>query len=352
MSSVVYSADRVGTILESFRVINLAMSFFTCFVLTKRLESTFLRRLTAAALVAATAPVLTACYQFASNTGLTIDTFTNRVYGTFAHPNVLATFCLVMLALIARERERDATSRKRAYLFFSLLLVLMIIATYTRAAWIVLVFSSVSIAFLRRRRRLLHAMIGGMIAVLLLGMASRFLPPCFQAEVMDLSVVRRVSQRPPRADSLQWRWWVVRGSFKIFAMRPILGFGYGTFPTVWDRYKDPARRADPSSEAHNDYIRLLVEEGVVGLGIYLIILISFSLFALKQSIRTGWRHSVFPISVLSYCLISLTENMLRHTASAWWLWALWGAWSAEGQVNPGAVSSLCEEAIDSDPAKH
>jgi O-antigen ligase len=54
-----------------------------------------------------------------------------------------------------------------------------------------------------------------------------------------------------------------RDALRMFARKPILGFGLGTFPDVYPQY-----RSFPTNffinEAHNDYLQLLVEMGGAG----------------------------------------------------------------------------------------
>jgi len=59
---------------------------------------------------------------------------------------------------------------------------------------------------------------------------------------------------------------VDRDAMKMFAKAPILGWGLGTFPTVYPQFR--SFFTDKFiNEAHNDYAQLLVETGVVGFAI-------------------------------------------------------------------------------------
>jgi len=61
---------------------------------------------------------------------------------------------------------------------------------------------------------------------------------------------------------------ITKDSLRMFAQRPILGWGLGTFPTVYPRYRTFYTNLFVN-EAHNDYAQLLVETGLLGFGLTL-----------------------------------------------------------------------------------
>lgn len=68
------------------------------------------------------------------------------------------------------------------------------------------------------------------------------------------------------------RLYITRDCLRMFAGRPVLGWGLGTFPTVYPRYRSFYTNLFVN-EAHNDYAQLLVETGVVGFGLMIWFLI-------------------------------------------------------------------------------
>jgi O-antigen ligase len=61
---------------------------------------------------------------------------------------------------------------------------------------------------------------------------------------------------------------ITKDSLRMFAQRPIAGWGLGTFPTVYPSFRSFYTNLF-INEAHNDYAQLLVETGVLGLGLML-----------------------------------------------------------------------------------
>jgi len=60
-----------------------------------------------------------------------------------------------------------------------------------------------------------------------------------------------------------FRWDVLKDSLRMFSRKPILGWGLGTFDTVYPAFRSFYTTVYVNA-AHNDYIQLLVETGIVG----------------------------------------------------------------------------------------
>jgi O-antigen ligase len=61
---------------------------------------------------------------------------------------------------------------------------------------------------------------------------------------------------------------ISKDSLKLFSHRPVMGWGLGTFPTIYPRYRSFYTNLF-INEAHNDYAQLLVETGTLGFGLML-----------------------------------------------------------------------------------
>lgn len=59
---------------------------------------------------------------------------------------------------------------------------------------------------------------------------------------------------------------ITKDCWRMFLQRPLLGWGLGTFPTVYPGYRSFYTN-EFVNEAHNDYAQLLVESGVLGFGV-------------------------------------------------------------------------------------
>ena len=77
-------------------------------------------------------------------------------------------------------------------------------------------------------------------------------------------------------------------AWKLASDYPVAGGGYGTFtPQLYARYADNPQ--DDTHGAHSVYFQVLGEHGFVGLGIYMLLVLS-ALFTVSQLIRRGRRE--------------------------------------------------------------
>jgi O-antigen ligase len=60
-----------------------------------------------------------------------------------------------------------------------------------------------------------------------------------------------------------FRWNVLKDSLRMFAHKPVLGWGLGTFDVVYPAYRSFYTTLYVNA-AHNDYLQVLVETGVLG----------------------------------------------------------------------------------------
>jgi O-antigen ligase len=70
------------------------------------------------------------------------------------------------------------------------------------------------------------------------------------------------------------RWNIDRDAFRMFLKRPVTGWGLGTFPVVYPQFRSFYTNFFVN-QAHDDYMQLLVETGLLGFGImiwYLVLL--------------------------------------------------------------------------------
>jgi O-antigen ligase len=100
---------------------------------------------------------------------------------------------------------------------------------------------------------------------------------------------------------------IVKDSIEMVRQRPLLGWGFGTFPVVY-----PSFRSFYSdfwiNEAHNDYVQMLVETGFVGFAISISFLASLYVSAFSNIYN--WRHDLHATTSLA-ALIGCT-GLLAH----------------------------------------
>jgi O-antigen ligase len=126
---------------------------------------------------------------------------------------------------------------------------------------------------------------------------------------------------------------IVRDSLKMIAARPVLGWGLGTFPVVFPKFRSFYTNYFVN-EAHNDYVQTAVETGLVGFAT----LCGFIVLFYRTSLRNidHWRADVRQavclasiIGVTGILVHSFSDFNLQIPANA----ALFFALSAVGTGN-------------------
>jgi O-antigen ligase len=81
---------------------------------------------------------------------------------------------------------------------------------------------------------------------------------------------------------------IVRDSLSMVAKKPALGYGLGTFIEVFPRYRTFYTNSIVNA-AHNDYVQVLVELGVVGFVLILLLIVMLFREGLRR--LDSWQHS-------------------------------------------------------------
>ncbi len=331
--TAIYSYDLNSTIRETIKAANMFGLFGICYVMSLKNKEVFTKYFLTAIVAGSVIPFLVGIYQFFTKTGMDIDEITNRIYGTFAHPNILATYALLLFTvlinetLIAKNWKFNSTVK-----WIYLLLLATIALTYTRIAWIGVVALFIIIGLVYYKKILVYVLAGVALFYGLFYPLNNFLINNFNFNLQSSTLISRLTTRNEDSDSVVWRINLANKVLPLFEDRPVLGYGYGSFPKVWDDNKDVANIWDNTSEAHNDYIKIAFESGIIGLILFLIIFIELFYKQISFAVKNKWINIVFIASIAIYLILSLSDNMLHHTPMIWWLWAVWGWWSCEYRI--------------------
>lgn len=218
-----------------------------------------------------------------------------RAYGTFLQPNPYAGYLGVTLPLasgiaavllglgggtthLAVDQNAAALVRRGAILAYTAvtggLMILGLFFSLSRGGWIGAGVAMVAVGILLSRRALLTSLVGGTAGVLFLafGGAER-LPAALRERATDflpylgLVDIRRVEITDANFAVIERlaHWWAAA---RMFSDRPWLGVGTGNYAAIYPAYALP-RWPDPLGHAHNFYLNVAAETGLVGLTAYL-----------------------------------------------------------------------------------
>ncbi|AFZ22777.1 lipid A core-O-antigen ligase-like enyme [Cylindrospermum stagnale PCC 7417] len=260
-----------------------------------------------------------------------------RVHSTIGHPNSFATYLSLMMALV--WWKLNWTQPRWPWILLLGLLAVVYVSTRSLAA---LATIGVLILVLNASKlnplRIISAVILLLVVIALFASTeagqTRLLEltqtPLFNA---DMDVSRTMIIAAGDGNSFNWRishWYYLLQSWQQY---PIFGYGIGT-----GRYLSPLRNPEGTLYTpHNDYIRFLVEQGILGLVLYLAF-IGAQFAYLLQILRRAPRHSSesqlcqILLAILLSTLVNMLSNNVLDIGDFWfYYWAVFpvAGWGTE-----------------------
>ncbi|OKH54927.1 polymerase [Calothrix sp. HK-06] len=245
-----------------------------------------------------------------------------RIRGTFGHPNSFATYLLLFISL-TWWKLGEAKNRLPWLL---LLGVLSMFFVSTKALFSLMMLATFVLVLIAPRLNLLKIIGGILFFMLVIGL---FASTPFGQERLsslantpllnpDIDISRAILLAQGDNNSFNWRlsqWTYLLEQWQHY---PLLGFGLGLSTYVSTNQLLP----------HNDYVRALVEGGIVGFTTYI-------LFFFAQGARL-WSIIKSPLTISSQrslCLIlfafllavpvgMITENIWSHTTMFFYWWTI------------------------------
>jgi len=277
-------------------------------------------------------PLIVAYIEYFSGTGLyTNPGFENRIAGTFGHPNVLAYYSVIILALIATvliNKDNNILKIERMiFRFIGIFYIIVLVVTFTRGAWFGLILFIVLMSLAQYPIRTFK--IGSIIMVsgIILVLSYNFLA---SPDILDLPALNKIPIingvtglfNADPSDSVIWRLNMWNDAYNKALESPIIGFGTGSSETIIEQTRGTYRG---SVEVHNDYIKTFLEQGIIGLTIYvfLILNILFNLYYRYMKSKNIYILTIAVLMTIIY-IVSLWDNLLRGTVLMWVLFLLLG----------------------------
>ena len=295
--SLFVSVDVFSGLMECLRF----LSTFILYVLIWSLvdDEKKLRLFVKILIFSSLVPIAVGLFQIVFGSGQYITGYI-RIFGTFTHPNPFAFYLVIVLALILNLYF--VVSRKKtkfALLVLAGLGLVCLAFTFTRTAWFGLFIVLFFMAFFRQIIILWPIMGVIILAVILSPLRARF---------QDLTTGE---------NSWLHRLEIWKRGLEQLPAIPIIGLGIGSFIIM-----------DPFGEiAHNDYVRLLFELGIIGLTAYLFLFFAtgYRLYSCMLSKTNPYLRAVICAAFASFMVFhmaSISGNILFRPAIQWYLWGL------------------------------
>ena len=314
--------DGLIGLREWIRLASLLMIYVLSYQLTQSMDY---RKIIRYIFFALPVPLFVGFYQIITSTGIKVDGI-NRVYGTLAHPNSFSLF-LVLFIGITFWRVM-ASARKPLWVALLILEIVVLVNTFSVGGVLMFLVMCTILVF-KMAKRQYRAMIYVLVFFVLIGFA---LNSAGRLRISEMSRAGNILETMKTGKlsgegSFAWRilnWYMFIEESKKNAL---LGYGLGT--TV--------EMVSPMGNIpHNDYLRFLVETGLVGLCMFFWFLISLG--------RGIWRvcctatngdleflyFAIIMFSVyIAWMVGSFADNFITATGFQYYFWALTGVLMAQ-----------------------
>lgn len=185
---------------------------------------------------------------------------TDRAFSTFIYPNALASFLMMIFPfsvfyLVFCEKKRII------FFIVTVLILFAFILTFSKGGAIALILSWMVFGIVRMKKK--HKIIAIFVTVLLIALA-------ILLAYNNNYVANKVK---PFKDSLRVRLEYSQAGLRMIKEKPILGFGLGSFGRVYAKYKLP--EAEETQMAHNNFLQIWTELGIIGFLMFLCIFIFY-----------------------------------------------------------------------------
>jgi O-antigen ligase len=234
-----------------------------------------------------------------------------RVRGIFLNSGAYGFALATALPFLVWLYFTDITPRRYLWPVVAVFAAVPLVFTFQRAAWLsaILTLGVTALAWPKRRAVLIGVLVFAGLCGLL-----------FASEVL----MRRLETRLEDKNTIDYRLAHIERGWSMFRANPVLGVGINRYGAEVEKYS--SYRSRLTSHAHNTWITLLAELGLVG---FLSYLIPFG-FVLLKSVQLYWRFPQYRAIVgivvgvtLAFIAMSMSLEIRGHLYANVLLLTIW-----------------------------
>ncbi len=295
--SLINTLNLYTSVAGFAKLVTAVMSYVLVYNIVKTEDDA--KKLLMVIVLATLIPMLIGYYQFFTESGgKAMGGVMNRVKGTLGFANSYGIYLALSLnaAIILLLHPRMQIKKYYVIAFVASILISSVISL-NRGTWIALSFAIVIASLFYIKKIRIRWIVLATLAMTIM-FSSVVINRFQQLEDPGYSKINTFERR--------LSYW--GATWEFVPEHPIIGWGIGTAEQVM------LNRFDVADVTHNDYLRLLLETGVLGLGAYLIFLlrVAWSVFE-KRKYRNLW-YINYPmmITIIYFMIISLPQNIFDH----------------------------------------
>lgn len=307
--SVPASANLQASAVDLLRVLAAVAMFI---VLEQLITSrTILRRVLLAVYLSALFPLVYTTFGFlVGHPPSEVKNSLTRITGTFGQSNAFGRYLMLLIIFGVALYPHLGRRLRLALGGIVALSSVFLLLTYTRTAMIGAVIGLLVVGLLQSKRVLLGLVVLGICALLVV--------PQLSTRFTGLAATTTGS-----GNSLAWRLGYWTEVLPLANSNPVTGRGLNTTPYLTEQAKQP----------HNDFVRVYVETGLIGLGAYLAMLVALVALGVR-AIRASPRSFDRGVAVgylgcaVAFVAVSVASNTLSDVVILWYLFAFAAATAA------------------------
>lgn len=317
--SLIYSIDfttSIRMLTKLFSVYFLYLISFFYFRLFENKKKYFIKAIFISSII----PILLGIYQIITSAGFIGQEGLSRVYGTFGHPNSFAFhlfFYFVVFFIVYKYGKN--TKIKKPIIFYLCLLLILILFTLTRSVWIGIALFIIFLLFLYERKNFLKYLLWIFSLVILFFILINYTSLKYY-DFNNIPFVARFNSSDTTTTLSSWDWRIKTwGEMSDYIYgSPVIGYGIDTYKTLREKQ---VYDVSESTYAHNDYLAMLIELGIIGLLLYLNLIIQtlYRIFQ-KYLLSKQLKYLISFVAILIIFLISSVDNILAATSLLWLMW--------------------------------
>jgi O-antigen ligase len=241
-----------------------------------------------------------------------------RLQSTFSHPNIMAFYLVLVITLSLYLLKTKIFSLKvlgRISVTLNMLFMLaMLLLTQTRSAWIACFIIFFIYALVFERKYLFYLLLVPVVVLLIPSVRDR------RANLDSSNEVYQYAQ----LNSFSWRVSLWESALRwMDTFRYVAGYGLESF-----KYHSRTfflQAGTTSWGAHNVYVQLFFETGVLGVASFMAIFSNISLHLKKLISIEPLGFYILIALIVEYLVVAFSDNSLAYLVFNWYLWFALGA---------------------------
>lgn len=247
--------------------------------------------------------------------------FADRIYASFATPNAFGCYLSVIIPFVITAFSKKITFKFSRFLYVGLLILLFVclVLTVSRGAWLAFLGSALFLSIWIHILGVIFLSLGIMMVII-----QPFCPSLVKARIVDFFIFTDTSSID--------RKFIWQAGWKMFISNPLVGVGLGTFMFNFKKFI-AADYQYTAAYAHNCYLQIASEMGLIGLLAFLFILGLFFYHGIKI-LNSGERNFYWYTllaslaAIIGYCVQMGVDTTLYSLDLGMLFWLVLGIGAA------------------------